>query len=213
MLARWFRLRSVFEPEDVFVSTLAAGSHSFGVEAVSSNGTSAATTYTWTVDLTAPTLSSINRQVGAANPTKATSLPFTVTFSEPVNNVVAADFGVVESNVTGTPTIGAPVATGAALSATWTVTLNASGDTGANNGSIGLNLTSKGTIQDAATNPQLTTPPVTGQAYTFDSTAPPTVLSINRAGASPAKTGPLTWTVTFSELRSTTLLRPNFQLS
>jgi hypothetical protein len=45
--------------------------------------------------------------------------------------------------------------------------------TGQNNGSIGLNLTSRGSIQDAAGNP-LSTSGFTGQAYTFDTTPPPT---------------------------------------
>src|SRR5581483_7254614 len=37
-----------------------------------------------------------------------------------------------------------------------------------------------------------------GLAYTFDTTAP-TLASISRAGTNPTNTGPLTWTVTFSE--------------
>jgi hypothetical protein len=44
--------------------------------------------------------------------------------------------------------------------------------TGQNNGSIGLNLTSRGSIQDAAGNP-LATGSFTGQTYTFDTTPPP----------------------------------------
>src|SRR5437660_661991 len=40
--------------------------------------------------------------------------------------------------------------------------------------------------------------PFTGQSYTYDTTVP-TLSSVNVAGTSPTNTGPLTWTVTFSE--------------
>ena len=74
-------------------SGLAAGSHTFQVKAVNANGTSSATSYTWTIDLTAPTVLSINR-VGAS-PTNAASVSWTVTFKEDVNGVDAADFTLV----------------------------------------------------------------------------------------------------------------------
>ena len=59
---------------------------------------------TYNFDTTRPTATTINRQAGAPNPTNATTLPFTVTFSEPVDTstVVAARFTVTTSGVTGT---------------------------------------------------------------------------------------------------------------
>ena len=135
---------------------------------------------TYTYDTTAPTVVSINRS--GTNPTNVGPLGFTVTFSEPVSNVVAADFGLASSNITGTPTIGTP--SGTAPTATWTVSVTTSGVTGANNGSIGLNLTSAGSIADAAGN-ALSTTTFTGQAYTYDTTAPTvTITSLGTGGGS-----------------------------
>jgi hypothetical protein len=157
-------------------SGLGSGSHAFRVQAVAGNKTSSPASYSWTIDTTAPTLSSINR--ADANPTKANSLHWTVTFSEPVKNVVAGDFGLVSANLGGTAPFVSSVATsGSSPAAVWTVTISTTGTTGANNGSIELDLTSKGVsptqIQDAAGNVLATTPPVHGQAYTFDTTPPP----------------------------------------
>ncbi len=151
----------------------------------------------FTYSTAAPTLSSINR--AGANPTNAGSLGWTVTFSKPVSNVAAVDFALATgSGITGTPTITS--VTGTAPTATWTVTASTSGVTGANaNNAIGLNMTSAGTIQDQSANALSTANiPFTGQTYTYDTTAP-TVTSINTSGTNPAKAGPLSWTVTFSE--------------
>ena len=63
-----------------------------------------------TIDKTAPTVQSITR-IGAAT-TNATSVQFTVTFSEPVLNVDSADFtvtatgGVTGASVTASPAAG-----------------------------------------------------------------------------------------------------------
>ncbi len=123
-----------------------------------------------TIDRTAPTVVSISRQAGAKNPTNAGPLVWTVTFSEPVDNVVAGDFGLVKSGVFGT----APSITGLSGSgAVYTVTIGTTATTGTDGGSIGLNLTSKGSIQDLAGNGLAGSTPVTGQAFTFDTEAPP----------------------------------------
>src|SRR5205823_2158017 len=68
------------------------------------NLASTSTDNTVTYDTTAPTLSSINR--AGTNPTKTGPLAFTVTFSEPVNNVAAGNFTIAASGTGGTaPTI------------------------------------------------------------------------------------------------------------
>src|SRR5262249_40511890 len=132
----------------------------------------------YSVDRTAPTLSSINRS--GTNPTNAGPLGFTLTFSEPVNGVVASNFALATSNIGGTtPVIGTPSATGGAPSATWTVNVTTVGTTGANNGSIGLNLANNTNIKDVATN-NLFTVFATGQAYAYDTTAP--TVTVNQAG-------------------------------
>jgi hypothetical protein len=124
-----------------------------------------------TVDRTAPTVSSINRT--DANPTNAGPLHWTVTFSEPVSNVGAGSFGLVRSGISGSaPVIASAIAVGAAPAAAWTVTVATTGTTGTNSGSIGLNLTANGTIQDGAGNLLGGPVPVVGQAYAYDTTAP-----------------------------------------
>jgi hypothetical protein len=145
---------------------LAAGSHSFQVRALKGSAVSSAVSYAWTIDLTAPTLTSIAR-VGAS-PTNAASVAWTVTFSEPVGSVVQARFGLVASGVSGAAITGF-----SGSGATYTVTASS----GSGSGTLGLNLTSKGTgateIKDPAGNVLSNTVPVIGAAYTFDRTAPP----------------------------------------
>jgi hypothetical protein len=171
-------------PSSKTYTGLSAGVHTFQVRAFVQQGnlTSSATSYSWVVDLTAPTVSSVAR--ADANPTKATSLHWLVTFSEPVKNVTTANFGLVTSGIGGTaPSIASAAPSGSAPASSWTVTVSTNGTTGTNSGSIQLNLTSKGSIQDAAGNGLGGSVPVAGQAYTFDTTAP-TVAPTITAGPS-----------------------------
>ncbi len=96
-------------------------------------------------DTTPPQVSTITRLAGSPNPTSATSVNFTVTFSEAVTGVDTTDFtptstgtiaGATVSNVTGNGT-------------TYTVTV--SGYTGT--GTIRLDLTDNDSILDSASNP------------------------------------------------------------
>ncbi len=159
----------------------------------------------YTIDKTAPTVSTINRAAGSTNPTNTGPLAFTVTFSEPVNTaaVVGARFAVTTANVTGTaPTVGTitPISPSGGFASIYTVNVTTTGAVGADNGSVRLDLTTGGTIQDQATNGLAGTPHNGDQSFTFDTTAP-TVSTINRAAGStnPTNTGPLAFTVTFSE--------------
>lgn len=173
-------------PSTKSYSGLAAGSHTFQVRAFQQQGnlTSSATSFSWVVDLTAPTLSGSSIVRSDANPTKATSLHWTVTFSEPVSNVGTGNFGLATSGIGGTaPTVAAAAPSGTAPARVWTVTVSTAGATGTNNGSIQLSLTSKGTIRDAAGNGLGGSVPISGQAYTFDTTAP-TVAPTITAGPS-----------------------------
>ena len=148
---------------------LSSTSHTFKVEAVYGGTTTSAAPYSWTVDTTPPKVVSISRAAGAKNPTNTGTLSWTVTFSESVTGVVSGDFGLVKSSVFGT----APSISGLSGSgAVYTVTVSATGTTGSDNGSIGLNLTSRGSIADLAGNALSASLPVVGQSYMFDTETP-----------------------------------------
>jgi hypothetical protein len=112
-----------------------------------------------------------------------------VVFSTSVTGVAASNFTLVPSaGVTGAGSIAV-----SGSGATWTVTANS----GTGSGTLGLNLSSAGTIKDSS-NKALTGTPYTGPVYTIDKT-PPTVVSINRTTATPTNMAGVSWTVTFSE--------------
>jgi hypothetical protein len=98
---------------------------------------------TYTIDTIAPYVVSINR--ADANPTIATTVHFTVTFSEPVTGVAPSDFALA---LTGSVTATTPVVVSGS-GAVYTVKV--SGISGA--GTLGLNLVDNGTIHDLAGNP------------------------------------------------------------
>jgi hypothetical protein len=114
-------------------------------------------------DTTPPTLLSITRNSGS--PTNATSVSWTVVFSEPVNGVTASNFGLVNGGLIA-PSITSAVGPGP--TDTWVVTAN----TGSGNGTLGLNLANNTGITDVASN-ALTTASFTGQVYTIDKTVIP----------------------------------------
>ncbi len=174
-------------------SGLGHGSHTFAAKALSGAIAGPATSYAWTVDTTAPLVTSIDRV--DPSPTNAGPLHWKVTLSEPVRNVDIANFGLVTSGLAGSAPSITSVAPPSGSSATWTVTAATAGTT-ASNGSIGLNLTSKGTTQDAAGNSLGDSVPVVGQAYLFDTVAPgiPTITS----GPQPLPNLTTTTTASFS---------------
>ncbi len=145
----------------------------------------------YTIDKTAPTVSSINR--ADANPTNATSVHFTVTFSESVSGVDSSDFALAASGVSG-----ASITNVSGSGSSYTVTVS----TGSGSGTLGLNLIDDDSITDGVGNKLggagTGNGNFTGQIYTIDKTAP-TVSSINRADANPTNAGTVHFTVTFSE--------------
>jgi hypothetical protein len=156
-------------------SGLAAGSHTFQVRAVNANGTSSATLYTWVVDLTAPTVASINR--AAASPTNAASVSWTVTFSETVSGVDVPDFALAHG---ASPTGGTITVSPAGPATVYTV----SAPSGSGDGSLGLNLNDNDSIVDGVGNKLGGTGTgtvtgggtgngsFTGQVYVIDKTGP-----------------------------------------
>lgn len=97
---------------------------------------------TYVADATAPTVVSIAR--ADASPTNgASSVSWTVTFSEAVTGVNAADFALIQSGVSG-----ATITSVAGGGSTWTVTAA----TGSGTGTLGLNLVDDDSIRDLANN-------------------------------------------------------------
>jgi hypothetical protein len=121
----------------------------------------------------APNVCSITR-VGSS-PTNASTVSWTVTFSEPVSGVGAADFTLVNASLGGSPAISGVA--GTAPTATYTVTAS----TGSGNGSLGLNLVDDDSITDAAANKLggvgAGNGSFIGQVYSIDRT-PPTAFDI-----------------------------------
>lgn len=142
-------------------------------------------------DTIAPTVTSIVRAGGSTAPTNATSVSYTVTFSEAVTGVTADDFALFRvGNIQGT------ISSLTGSGATYTVTV--SGITG--DGTLRLDLKNAGTnIVDAAGN-AISGAYTSGQTYTFDHTNP-TVSSIVCATPVSGTTnlGSLDYTVTFDE--------------
>ncbi len=146
----------------------------------------------YTLDLTAPTVSSIVR-VGSSSTTNASSVQWTVTFSEAVTGVAAADFALAANGISG-----AAISLISGAGASYTVTAS----TGTGEGTLGLNLVDDDTIIDAVTNKLggtgIGNGSLTGQTHLLDVLAP-TISSIVRATSTPTNTTSVQWTVTFSE--------------
>lgn len=73
-------------------TSLSAGSHTFEVRAIdtANNVGILSDTYTWVIDLTAPTVT-INQASGQSDPTNNNSINFTAVFSEPVTGFIGSD--------------------------------------------------------------------------------------------------------------------------
>jgi hypothetical protein len=147
----------------------------------------------YTIDKTAPAISSI--VPADTSPTNAATVHFTVTFSKSVTGVDVSDFALATTAGISGATIAGVTGSGT----TWNVAVS----TGTGSGTLGLNLIDGNAIADTAGNTlaggHTSVVLFTGQPlYTIDKT-PPTVISINPAGANPTSTGAAAFTVTFSE--------------
>ena len=114
---------------------------------------------TYTVDNSAPTVSSIVR--ANPSPTSADTVNFTVTFSESVTGVAVNDFSLTTSGVTG-----AAVQTVTGSGTTYNVAVN----TGSGTGTIRLDVPNTATVVDLLGNPLGGLPFVSGQSYTISET-------------------------------------------
>jgi len=149
-------------------------------------GNGSSTGQVYDVDQTAPAVQSSVRAV--SSPTNASSVDFTITFSEAVSGVWTGDFSLNTSGVAGASVTGV-----SGSGTTYTVTVN----TGSGDGTIRCDVVTGGTVIDSAGNP-LAAGFTSGETYTVDKTAP-TVLSSVRTDASPTGSATVDFTVTFSE--------------
>ena len=156
---------------------------------------------TYTIDRTAPTVSSIARKPGSGNPTNADILGFRVTFSEPVTSVGASNF-----DATGTTSdLNNSLTTNITpnLVFEFFVDGTAGGDLPSLNGTVGLDVTPT-TITDLAGNALVDAEPpapasTNDQTYTVDNAAP--TVTINQAVGQndPTNANPIVFTAVFSE--------------
>ena len=153
------------------------------------------TNITGTTDTTAPTVTSIVRQDPETSPTNSDTLKWRVTFSEDVQNVDAADFGV--SNTTATLTVAAVTGSESQYDVT-----ASGGNLADRNHTVTLSIRSGHNITDKAATPNALTnrTPGSNESYVVDNTAP-TVTSIERQDptTSPTNADSITWRITFSE--------------
>lgn len=153
----------------------------------SGNALSLGATESFTIDTTAPSGTTIVR--ASASPTSASSVAFTVVFSEAVSGVDAADFELAGSAAGGAGITGVTRISDSVYS------VAVSGLSGT--GTLGLNLKSAGTgIADRAGN--ALAGGATGQLYTLDASLP-SVLSITRNSQEVTAADSVSFTVSFSE--------------
>ena len=163
----------------------------------------------YTMDNSAPVLTSIARQTPAGEQTNADSLTWRVTFSETVSNVDAGDFDV--SGSTASVTDVSPVIAGDAPpgisepmanpdSNQYLVTVSG-GDLADADSSVGLDLAAGQDIADGVGNALANSEPATDETYDVRNTGP-AIASIVRSTPAAALTNAdsLTWRVTFSAI-------------
>ncbi len=145
---------------------------------------------TYTITATAPTITSILRQVPLTTPTNAFPVVFRVTFNVTVVNVDVADFAV-----SGTAT-GTAVGTVTPVSgAVYDVQV-----TGGSAGTVDLDLAMGQNIADGSANALVNLTPGTEETYTIETTAP-TITSILRQVplTTPTNAFPVVFRATFDE--------------
>jgi FtsP/CotA-like multicopper oxidase with cupredoxin domain len=161
------------------INNLSAGNHTIYVHGKDSAGNWGPTsTATLVIDKTPPSILSIDR--ADPSPTSATSVNFTVTYSEAVTGVSSANFSLVQSG----GLTGAAITNVSGTGATRTVTVS----TGSGGGTLGLNLTSATGITDVAGNALPSSGlPFVGQVYAL--MTPPVYFSTSGSSTVPGVGG------------------------
>ncbi len=154
---------------------------------------------TYTIDRIPPTVASIVKT--DSDPTNASVVHYTVTFSETVVGVGVNDFAMAAGAVSGAVpvlsgySITSVVPGSAAQATSYVVTVN----TGAGSGTLGLNVDdSQGTIKDLAGNAYGSTVYV-GPAYTLDRVLPTATITLAAGQANPATVSPINFKVVFNK--------------
>ena len=174
--------------------SLTAGTHHVGAfeTDLAGNVSSGAARLDITVDTTAPTISSIDRQTPSSSPTNADSLTFRVTLSEAAANVDAGDFtvGGTTATVTGVSQIN---------SSTYDVTISG-GNLAGLNGTVTLGFAGGQNIIDTAGNSLTNTTPTgtNNNFYTLDNTGPTATITAGSTTNNGA-TGTAVFNITFSD--------------
>ncbi|HTB80040.1 MAG TPA: Ig-like domain-containing protein [Opitutaceae bacterium] len=149
---------------EVGAASLTAGAYKIFIAATDAAGNIANQAFTITI-VDAPSVSSIVRTGGASATvnTSATSISYTVTFSESVTGVDATDF-----TLTATGTASGHIASVSGSGTTYTVTV----DTLTGDGTLRLDLNSSGTGIQNGSNVDIAGGYTLGSTYTLDHTAP-----------------------------------------
>ncbi|HEV2718530.1 MAG TPA: Ig-like domain-containing protein, partial [Thermoanaerobaculia bacterium] len=124
------------------------------------------------------------------NPTAASAVDFTVTFTESVTGVDVADFALTTTGLTGTSVTNV---TGSGT--TYTVTVNTGSGT---TGTLRLDLSAGATLTDTAGNAYAGGGFTGGETYTIDRSAP-SVTSATRNDPNPTHAASVQYTVTFTQ--------------
>lgn len=114
---------------------------------------------------------SLNRASG--NPTRNASVTWQVVFANPVANLTASNFSLVQGGSVSGASITGVTETSGPPSTTWNITAN----TGTGDGTLGLNM-----VNDTGLSHDVTNLTFTGQVYTTDKTAP-TVTNVTSSTA------------------------------
>jgi hypothetical protein len=139
-------------------------------------------------DNVAPLVSSITRN--DASPTGASSVSFTVTFNEDVENVDTSDFTTFITGITGASVTSVTPVNGT----TYTVVVN----TGTGSGTLRLDVSNSATINDLADN-NFTGGYTGGETYQIDKTAPTVTIDQAATQPDPTSSSPINFTVVFSK--------------
>jgi hypothetical protein len=177
------------------VTALADGTYCWKVSASDDDGgaSSDSSVFHLTIDATVPTVVSITRV--DASPTNASTVHWTVIFSESVTGVDSSDFALANGGLGGSPAVSGVSGSGT----TYTVTAS----TGTGSGTLGLNLVDNDSIGDGAGNPLggtgASNGSLTGEVYTIDRSA--LTVTINQAVGQldPTSTAPIKFAVVFNK--------------
>ncbi|MFN8345102.1 MAG: T9SS type A sorting domain-containing protein [Spirosomataceae bacterium] len=142
------------------------------------------------------TVSSINR--ASPNPTNASSVNYTVTFSGSVAGLTSGNFSLTTTGGISGASVGTPTGSGT----TWTVPVN----TGSGDGTIRLDL-----VNATGLSPSVTVPYTSGQIYDIDKTGPGVVIGAPSTTA--VSCGSVTYTVTYTDAAGISLSNGNISLT